>query len=107
MLYSGNSLLAPLAEGRELFKEGESMQAGSMSEAVRMLFENYYFDYEFGTWDLKRDVNRLYPPAKKMHGDTVTRRLREFRHGKDYEIVCTNPCKSRYRKIKRVPEKRA
>jgi hypothetical protein len=75
------------------------MKANSMSGAVKMLLENYYFDYEFGTWDLKRDVVKLYSPARYMHGDTITRRLREYRHGKDYEIICINPNKSKYKKI--------
>jgi hypothetical protein len=83
---------------------GESMEAGSMSEAVKMLFEKYCIDHEFGLWDLKGDVFRLYPPSKFSHADTVSRRLREFRRGKDYEIICINPNKSRYKKIKYVPK---
>jgi hypothetical protein len=77
-----------------------------MSEAVRMLMEKYPDDHEFGLWDLKNDVFRLYPPSKHTHADTVSRRLREFRRGKGYEIVCINPNKSRYKKIKHAPKKR-
>ncbi|MDR0447246.1 MAG: hypothetical protein LBH07_01105 [Treponema sp.] len=71
----------------------------SMSEAVRELLEKYPMDHEFGLWDLKRDVFRAYPPSKNNHADTVSRRLREFRYGKGFEIVCVVPNKSRYKKI--------
>jgi hypothetical protein len=70
----------------------------SMSEAVRDLLEKYPMGYEFGLWDLKRDIFRLYPPSRKNHGDTVSRRLREFRYGRGFEIICINPNKSRYKK---------
>jgi hypothetical protein len=70
-----------------------------MSEAVRELLEKYPMDYEFGLWDLKRDVFRAYPPSKHTHGDTVSRRLREFRYGRGFEIICINPHKSRYKKV--------
>jgi hypothetical protein len=43
-------------------------------------------DYEFGLWNLKNDVFRLYPPSKNSHADTVSRRLREFHYGRGYEI---------------------
>jgi hypothetical protein len=55
--------------------------------------------YEFGLWDLKMDVFRLYPPSDYTHGDTVSRRLREFCHGRGFEIICINPNKSRYKKV--------
>jgi hypothetical protein len=71
----------------------------SMSEAVRVLLEGYSMNYEFGLWDLKRDVFRLYPPSEFTHADTVSRRLREFRLGKGFEIICINPRKSRYKKV--------
>jgi len=71
----------------------------SMSEAVRVLLERYPMNYEFGLWDLKRDVFRLYPPSEFTHADTVSRRLREFRYGRGFEIVCINPRKSRYKKV--------
>ena len=71
----------------------------SMSEAVRELVETYPINYEFGLWDLKKDVFKLYPLSKYNHADTVSRRLREFRHGKDFEIICICPNKSRYKKI--------
>ena len=71
----------------------------SMSEAVRVLLDKYPMDYEFGLWDLKRDVFRAYPPSEFSHADTVSRRLREFRYGRGFEIICINPHKSRYKKI--------
>ncbi|MCL2252736.1 MAG: hypothetical protein FWC12_12595 [Treponema sp.] len=71
----------------------------SMSEAVRVLLEKYPMEFEFGLWDLKRDVFKAYPPSKHNHADTVSRRLREFRYGKGFEIICINPHKSRYKKI--------
>jgi len=71
----------------------------SMSEAVRVLLEKYPIDYEFGLWDLKKDVQRMYPPSKYNHADTVSRRLREFRYGNGWEIKCINPNMSRYKKV--------
>jgi len=75
------------------------MAAGSMSKAARMVFERYPIGHEFGLWDLKRDVLRLYPPSRYTHGDTISRRLREFRYGKGFWIKCVNPNKSRYKKL--------
>ena len=79
----------------------------SMSETVRVLLEKYPMNFEFGLWDLKRDVFRAYPPSEYTHADTISRRLREFRYGNGWEVVCTNPHKSRYKKIamKKIPLK--
>lgn len=71
----------------------------SMSAAVREVLEHYPMGFEFGLWDLKNDVYRLYPPSEYTHADTVSRRLREFRYGKGWEIFCVNKNKSRYKKI--------
>jgi len=71
----------------------------SMSEAVRVLLEKYSLGHEFGLWDLKKDVFKAYPPSRVNHGDTVSRRLREYRYGKGFEIICINPHKSRYKKV--------
>ncbi len=76
--------------------------SNSMSEAVRDVFDMYPMDYEFGLWDLKKDVAKRYPPSKKNHADTVSRRLRENRVRNGYEILCINPHKSRYKKVKLV-----
>jgi hypothetical protein len=70
-----------------------------MSQAVRELLEKYPKGYEFGLWDLVKDVHRLYPPSEYFHGDTISRRLRENRYGAGYEIICIAPNKSRYKKI--------
>ena len=78
----------------------------SMSEAVRELLDRYPFDYEFGLWDLKKDVLKLYPPSKFNHADTVSRRLREWRHGKGYEIICIDKNKSRYKKVRNEPKRK-
>jgi len=75
--------------------------SASMSEAVRDLIGMYPMGYEFGLWDLKNDVLRMYPPSRYNHADTVSRRLRENRHGKDFDIICINPNKSRYKKVER------
>lgn len=83
------------------------MEYTSMSEAVRELLKKYPVNYEFGLWDLKRDVFRAYPPSKYTHADTVSRRLREFRYGKGFEIKCISPSRSRYKKVKIDPKKRA
>ena len=72
----------------------------SMSEAVRDTLEKYPMNHEFGLWDLKRDVLRLYPPSRYNHADTVSRRLREFRHGQGFDIICINPNKARYMKVR-------
>jgi hypothetical protein len=82
------------------------MKVQSMSEAVRTLVDKYPMGYEFGLWDLKKDVVRLYPPSKYSHADTVSRRLREWRHGKNFDIICINPTKSRYKKVERKAKKR-
>ncbi len=71
----------------------------SMSEAVRDVFDSYPMGHEFGLWDLKKDVAKRYPPAKKNHGDTISRRLREFRIRNGYEILCIDPSKARYKKV--------
>ena len=71
----------------------------SMSAAVRDLFDLYPMDFEFSLWDLKHDVVERYPPSRNNHADTVSRRLREFRYGRGFEIKCINPNKSRYKKI--------
>lgn len=84
----------------------KAMEAGSMSEAVRVSLDRYPMNHEFGLWDLKNDVTRLYPQSRYSHGDTVSRRLREFRHGKGFQIICINPAKSRYKKVKIEPKKK-
>ena len=82
-------------------------KASSMSGAVRELVERYPMDYEFGLWDFKKDVFKKYPQSEFSHADTVSRRLREYRHGKDYDIVCVSPNKSRYKKVLRKSNKKA
>ena len=77
----------------------KAMGIGSMTKAVMASLEMYPMDYEFGLWDLKRDVSRLYPPSKDNHADTVSRRLRENRSGKGFEIICINPNQSGYKKV--------
>jgi hypothetical protein len=79
----------------------------SMSDAVHTLLQFYEIGYEFSLWDLKRDVHKMYPPSKRYHADTVSRRLREFRHGHDYDIICINPNKSRYKKVERKLKKKS
>ena len=70
------------------------MKYKSMSEAVRGCLENYPMEHVFGLWDLKMAVFKAYPPSKNCHADTVSRRLREYRHGKGFDIICINPNKS-------------
>jgi hypothetical protein len=71
----------------------------SMSEAVRVLLEEYPMGHTFGLWDLKQGVFELYPPSRANHADTVSRRLRESRYGAGFEIICVDPNKARYKKI--------
>jgi len=80
------------------------MEYKSMSEAVRGLLEKYPMNHEFGLWDLKKDLFRAYPPSRVNHADTVSRRLRESRYGRGFEIVCIDPHKSKYKKIPLVIE---
>jgi hypothetical protein len=75
------------------------MEYKSMSEAVRGLLEKYPMNHEFGLWDLKKDLFKAYPPSKTNHADTVSRRLREFRYGNGWEILCIDPRKARYKKV--------
>jgi len=70
-----------------------------MAAAVRELLRKYPGNYEFGLWDFKRDLEKIYPHCKRNHADTVSRRLREFRNGEHFTIKCINPNKSRYKKV--------
>jgi hypothetical protein len=91
----------------EPFREfWEGIMTNSMSEAVRVALDRYAMDTEFGLWDLKREVLKLYPPSKFNHADTISRRLRERRIGNGYEIICINPNKSRYKKVKYEPKRK-
>jgi len=72
----------------------------SMSAAVRELFEKYPMNHEFSLWDLKRAVWKLHPKSKYSHGETFSRRLRQFRYGRGFAIVCIEPLKSKYKKVK-------
>ena len=80
----------------------------SMATACQYFFDRIPFDYEFTGWDLRNEVRKLYPDCRNSFGDTVTRRLRENRLGKGYEIICIDIPKSRYKKvsIKEALEKR-
>jgi len=78
----------------------------SMSEAVRLVLEEYPMNFEFGLWSLKEAVFKAYPPSEFTHGDTISRRLRESRYGAGFEIVCIDPHKSRYKKIPLKIEKK-
>jgi hypothetical protein len=71
----------------------------SMSQAVRELLEKYPMNHEFTLWGLKKDLFKAYPLSKVNHADTVSRRLREFRYGNGWEIICIDPHKSRYKKV--------
>jgi hypothetical protein len=75
------------------------MEYKSMSEAVRGLLEKYPMNHEFGLWDLKKDLFKAYPPSEFTHADTVSRRLREYRYGAGFEIICIDLRKSRYKKV--------
>ena len=76
---------------------------GSLKAAVEYFVMKIPVGYEFTGWDLENEIHRLYPPSRNNLGRTKDRRMREFRHGKDfgldYEIVCINPAKSLYKKM--------
>ena len=71
----------------------------TLNGAVRKALEQYPMNWEFGLWDLKRDVQRLYPGSRNTHADTVSRRLREEKRGKNYGVICIKPHMSRYKKV--------
>lgn len=73
--------------------------SNSMAGAVRDVLDSYPMGHEFGLWDLKKEVIKRYPPSRKNHGDTVSRRLREFRIRNGYEILCVDPQKAKYKKV--------
>ena len=75
------------------------MDCQSMSQAVGICLDRYPMDHEFGLWDFKQDVFRIFPQSEYNHGDTVSRRLREHRHGENYQIICIKPAKARYKKV--------
>jgi len=77
----------------------------SMSSACRYFFDKLSMNYEFTGWDLRNEVRRLYPPCRNSFGDTVTRRLRENRLGNNYQIICIDAPKAKYKKIKLVLQK--
>jgi len=72
----------------------------SMCEAARVLIEKYPIGHEFTMREFEIDVIRLCPKAKNNLSHTIDRRLREYRHGKNYDIICINAIRSRYKKVK-------
>jgi len=72
----------------------------SMSEAARELLEKFPMDYEFTMGEFTAGVIRLYPKARFNLSHTIDRRLREFRHGRGFDIICIDPMKARYIKVK-------
>jgi len=74
--------------------------ASSMSEAARELAEKYPMDCEFSGKEYINGVIRIYPKARHNFGHTIMRRLREFRHGKNFDIICIDKMRSRYKKVK-------
>ena len=80
--------------------------ADSMSEAARELLEKFPMDYEFTMKEFENGVIRLCPKARFNLSHTIDRRLREYRHGKDYDIICIDPVKARYMKVKAGLNKR-
>jgi len=76
----------------------------SINSVIREILDNFPMGYEFGLWDLKIIIFRVYPPLKYTHADTISRRLREERFGDKYGVICINPNMSRY---KIVPKKTA
>jgi hypothetical protein len=71
-------------------------ELGSMSEAVRVVFDQYPKGHEFYGSELKRDVVKIYPKAKFMYPDSLLRKMRYWRHGR---YKCLNIMKSLYRKV--------
>jgi len=76
------------------------MTACSMYGAAKKIINTYPIGYEFTMRQFVNDVIRLYPRAKYNLSHTIDRRLREFRHGIDFDINCINPLRSLYRKDK-------
>ena len=72
----------------------------SMTQAARELLEKLPMDYEFTMREFTVGVIRLFPKARFNLSHTIDRRLREFRHGKDYDVVCINAKQSKYKKLR-------
>jgi len=78
----------------------KAQSASSMCEAVKKLLSLYPIGHEFTMREFTNDVIRLFPKAKYNLSHTIDRRLREYRHGIDFDIICINALRSLYRKEK-------
>jgi len=74
--------------------------ACSMCEAARELLEKLPMDYEFTMREFCVAVIRLFPKARFNLSHTIDRRLREYRHGRDFDVVCINAKQSKYKKVR-------
>lgn len=52
----------------------------SMTEAVRVVMNEYPVGHQFHGNQLHDDVARLYPKARTMYTDTIQRAMRRFCH---------------------------
>jgi hypothetical protein len=78
----------------------------SMNSATKETLDKFPMDYDFNLHDLISEVIRLHPPSKYSFGETFGRRLRGNRHGEDYDIVCIDPNRSRYKKVEREKKRK-
>ena len=85
-----------MGEGRETFYQGREMEASSIREAVCIIIDRLPVGAEFSGNNLKKDVTRLYPPARYCYADSALRKMRGSRRK---QIVCLSRIRSLYKKV--------
>jgi hypothetical protein len=74
----------------------ETERIKSMSDAVKIVIDNYPSGYKFFGNQLHDDVAQVYPPSIHQYPDTILRMARRHRRG-SYKTVDKN--KSLYEKV--------
>jgi hypothetical protein len=74
----------------------EIMVINSMSDAVKIILDNYPSGHKFFGNELHRDVSRIYPNSTYQYPDTILRMARRHRRG-SFRTVDKN--KSLYEKV--------
>ena len=78
----------------------KSYEINHVSEAVRDVIGKYPVGYEFTLQQFINDVKRKYPELKCKIFTSFDRRLRDVKVGFNRVVICIDPRKSLYRKIK-------
>ena len=71
-------------------------QINAIMTAVKIAIDNMPEGKEFNGWELKREVVKLYPHARRCYVDTVLRCARKARRD---NLLCINRRESLYRKV--------